>query len=251
MEQIKRLKCLSSSALKIIAMVCMLCDHIWATVAPGYEETLWLTMVGRLAFPIFAFQIAEGFSHTDNAHAYKKRLFWMAVITEIPFNLMNSGSVIWPLHQNVLFTFWLAVLILGRLKGCKERDSLYYILNVVIFSLVGYVAGILLFVDYYGYGVLMVILFYVCRDLPYGRIGELAGMAYINWHLMKGLVIPIQIGGGELSVPLQGLAILALIPIWMYNGEKGRHYKVVRPLCYGFYPAHILILALIEMFVLN
>lgn len=245
------LKCLSASALKIIAMACMLCDHIWATVAPGYEETLWLTMVGRLAFPIFAFQIAEGFSRTYNARAYTKRLFWMAVITEIPFNLMSSGGVIWPLHQNVLFTFWLSVLILRRLKRCRERDNLYYILNVVIFSLIGYVVGTLLFVDYYGYGVLMVILFYVCRDLPYGRIAELVGMIYINAHLMKGLVIPIEIGGGELSLPLQGLAVLALIPIWMYNGEKGRYYKVIKPLCYAFYPVHILILAMIGMFVLN
>ena len=245
------LKCLSASALKIIAMVCMLCDHVWATVAPGYEETLWLTMVGRIAFPIFAFQIAEGFSRTYNSRAYTKRLFWFAVLSEIPFNLMNSGSVIWPLHQNVLFTFWLSVLILCRLKRCKERNNLYYILNVVIFSLIGYVVGTLLFMDYYGYGVLMVILFYVCRDLPYGRIGELVGMVYINAHLMKGLVIPIEIAGGEFSLPLQGLAVLALIPIWLYNGEKGKHYKVIQPLCYAFYPAHILILALIGMFVLN
>ena len=109
----------------------------------------------------------------------------------------------------------------------------------------------LLFMDYYGYGVLMVILFYVCRDLPYGRIGELVGMVYINAHLMKGLVIPVEIAGVEFSLPLQGLAVLALIPIWLYNGEKGKHYKVIQPLCYAFYPAHILILELIGMFVLN
>lgn len=245
------LNCLSASALKVIAMACMLCDHIWATVAPGYEETLWLTMVGRLAFPIFAFQIVEGFSRTYNARAYTKRLFWMAVISEIPFNLISGGGVIWPLHQNVLFTFWLSLLILGRLKRCRERDNLYYILNVAIFSLIGYVLGNLLFLDYYGYGVLMVILFYVCRDLPYGWVGELVGMVYINVHLMKGLLIPIEIAGGEVFLPLQGLAVLALIPIWLYSGEKGRYYKVIRPLCYAFYPAHILILALMGIFVLN
>jgi len=251
MEQTKNLKCLSASTLKIIAMICMLCDHIWATVAPGFEETLWLNMVGRIAFPIFAFQIAEGFSRTTNARAYTKRLFWMAVITELPFNLMTGGGLINPFHQNVLFTFWLSLLILRRLKRCGERDTLYYILNVVLFSVIGYVAGTLLFVDYQGYGILMVILFYVTRDLPYGRLGQLIGMVYINWHLIGGLQLPIPLGSGEFMLPIQGLAVLALIPIWLYSGERGKHYRIVQPLCYWFYPAHILILALIAMFVLN
>lgn len=250
MERAK-FKCLSASALKIIAMVCMLCDHVWATVAPGYEETLWLTMVGRLAFPIFAFQIAEGFCRTFNARAYTKRLFWMAVVTELPFNLMTSGGLIYPFHQNVLFTFWLSLLILRRLKRCGERDTLYYILNVVLFSVLGYVAGTLLFVDYQGYGILMVILFYVTRDLPYGRLAQLVGMLYINWHMIGGLQIPIPVGGGEFMLPIQGLAVLSLVPIWLYSGEKGKHYQIVQPLCYGFYPVHILVLALIAMFVLN
>ena len=243
----KRVKCLSSSALKIIAMACMLCDHIWATVAPGFEETLWLTMVGRIAFPIFAFQIAEGFRRTTNARDYTRRLFRMALITEIPFNLMTGGGLINPFHQNVLFTFWLSVLILRRLESCKEQ-TLRYVLNVVIFALIGYVAGTVLFLDYYGYGVLMVLLFYVCRDLPCGWIGELVGMAYINVHLMKGLSVPVMLGSIEWMLPVQGLALLALIPIWLYNGEKGRYYSVVKPVCYWFYPVHILILALIAMF---
>lgn len=246
----KQLKCLSASTLKIIAMICMFCDHMWATVAPGYEETLWMTMVGRIAFPIFAFQIAEGFSRSYNVRAYTKRLFWAAVITEIPFNLMTGGGLINPFHQNVLFTFWLSVLILRRVKACKE-NNLRYILNLVICSTLGFILGTVLFLDYYGYGVLMVILFYVCRDLRYGWIGELVGMVYINAHLIGGLVIPVMVGGREWLLPLQGLAVLALVPIWMYNGEKGRYYSVVRPVCYAFYPVHMLILALIAMFVLN
>jgi len=247
----KRLKCLSASALKVIAMVCMLCDHIWATIAVGFEETLWLTMVGRLAFPIFAFQLAEGFSRTTNPHAYTKRMFWCALITEIPFNLMSGASIINPFHQNVLFTFWLSLLILGRLKKAKERDTLYYILNIVIFSVIGYLAGMLLMVDYFGYGILTVILFYVCRDLPFGWVFQLAGMVYINWHMIGGLLIPIPVGGGEFMLSVQGLAVLALIPIWLYNGEKGKHYRIIRPVCYAFYPVHMLVLALTAMFVLH
>lgn len=243
------MKCLSSSALKIIAMVCMLCDHMWATVIPG---STWLTMVGRLAFPIFAFQIAEGASRTFNIRAYTKRLFWFAILSEVPFNLMCSGMPIWPLHQNVLFTFWISVLILRQLKKAKEEhDALRYILTAVIFAVVGYLVGTVFLVDYYGYGILMVILFYVTRDLPYGWAAQLAGMVYINCHMMGGQTIPFSLGGMNWEFPIQALAVLALIPIWLYSGEKGKSYKMVRPMCYAFYPLHILILALVGIFVLN
>ena len=56
-KQMRKLKCLSALDLKLLAMTLMLCDHLWATIVPG---AMWLTNLGRLAFPIFAFQIAEG-----------------------------------------------------------------------------------------------------------------------------------------------------------------------------------------------
>ena len=95
-------KRLNSLTLKFLAMALMLCDHLWATVIPGNG---WLTAVGRLAFPIFAFQIAQGFVHTRSVKKYLGRLFLWALISEIPFNLMYGGAVFYPFHQNVLFTF--------------------------------------------------------------------------------------------------------------------------------------------------
>ena len=70
-------------------------------------------------------------------------------------------------------------------------------------------------------------------------------------HDQFGDKYPIPVGGGEFMLPIQGLAVLALLPIWLYNGEKGKHYRIIKPLCYWFYPVHILILALAAMFVLN
>lgn len=48
----------TSMSLHIIAMTCMLCDHLWGTIVPGND---WLTCVGRILFPIFAFLIVEGY----------------------------------------------------------------------------------------------------------------------------------------------------------------------------------------------
>lgn len=53
----------TSMSLHIIAMTCMLCDHLWGTIVPGND---WLTCVGRISFPIFAFLIVEGYFHTRN-----------------------------------------------------------------------------------------------------------------------------------------------------------------------------------------
>ena len=74
----------TSASLHIIAMILMLCDHLWGTIVPGND---WLTCIGRISFPMFAFMIVEGYFHTSNLKNYVKRLLIFALISEIPFNL--------------------------------------------------------------------------------------------------------------------------------------------------------------------
>lgn len=234
--------------LKILAMVFMLCDHTWATGVLGND---WLTCVGRLAFPIFAFQIAEGYALTGDPKAYRRRLFLWALISEIPFNLMAGGRPIYPFHQNVMFTFWLSLLVLGRIDRARKRGGVLGALAVVGWTTIGFFAGTLLMVDYFGYGVLMVVLFYLTRDLRWGKLIQLAVIYYLNAELMGGLVYPVELLGREWLISQQGFAVLALVFIWLYNGKQGPYNRTIRRMCYAFYPAHILILSLIGMFVLN
>jgi len=235
------LKCIDALTLKLIAMVLMLLDHMWATV----WDVPWFTMVGRLAFPIFAFQIVEGFFHTSSRKRYMQRMLLFALVTEIPFNLMVANSFVYPFHQNVMFTFLLALLLMSWMERAKTSKWKFVVVSAVCVVL-AYLLGLLTFVDYYHYGIFMVLLFYWTHGLKFGWIIQLLGMLYIC-DAMAGLQLQLELFGRTMEFGQQMLAVLALIPIWMYNGKQGYHSKAVQYACYAFYPVHILLLYLLAV----
>ena len=140
----------------------MLCDHLWATIVPGNQ---WLTCVGRLAFPIFAFMIVEGYYHTHDLRKYVIRLLIGAVLSEIPFNLMYGGSIFYPYHQNVLWTFLLSLGCIVLIEKSKKRGRLWLAIPVaVVVTILGTALGFVTMVDYFGFGVLIVLVFYFSAD---------------------------------------------------------------------------------------
>lgn len=246
----KKFKCLDGTVLKLLAMALMLCDHIWAV---GLLNWPWLTAVGRLAFPIFAFQIAEGCAKTHDRKKYLKRMLLFALISEIPFNFMMAAGPIYPFDQNVMFTFLIAMLLIFWMQRIREkRPDMGVPMQLLVIAgmfILGYVLGFVTFVDYFGFGVAMVLLFWLTRDVRYGWLIQLIGMYLINWVQMGGQSYIWHIFGQELWIPQQGLAMLALIPIWMYNGQKGTGGKAFRIFGYAFYPAHIAILVLLSFLI--
>ena len=239
----------TSFALHIMAMLFMLCDHLWGTVVPGSD---WLTCIGRLAFPIFAFMIVEGYFRTRNLKKYVLRLLIFAVISEIPFNLAMGSSVIYPLHQNVLWSFLISIALMHWNEKTRQKHKLpLQILVGVLSVIVGYLLGILTFSDFYGEGVLTVLVFYFFHGRKWWcYLGQLACLWYINMEMLGGLSYEIPIGGDVFFLPRQGFALLALIPIWLYRGKQGYHSKALQYTYYAFYPAHLLILGLLKLWLL-
>ena len=215
---------LTAAHLRILAMVLMLLDHLWGTVVPGND---WMTYLGRMAFPIFAFQAAEGYRHTHDFRGYCRRLLVFGLLSEIPFNLMISGSPVFPFHQNVMFT-----LLLGLL-ACRawDRRRLWLVILICL-------AAIITFPDYGCLGVLTVLLFHGFREKP---LWQLVGLIAINVFGFEGQRLILW--GWE--IPVQAFAVLAWIPIRLYNGEKGPGGKAMQYAAYAFYPIHMLILGLI------
>ena len=236
---------LSVFALKIIAILTMLIDHIGAGL---YPTEIWFRLIGRLAFPIFAFLICEGFCHTRNVKRYAVRLGIFALISEIPFNLLHGDHFFDPDAQNIFFTLLIGLLTIygikklardgGTLDG-GNRDSAKTVApgSLGLAQLLVLIAGLfvaqILRTDYGAFGVAIIFIFYLLRE----RRGlSLAFMAAAN--VTYGL---INLAYG--FMPLQAMAAAAAVPIMMYNGEKG---PSARYAFYAFYPAHITVIMAIK-----
>lgn len=237
---------LSSASLHVLAMLFMLMDHLWATVFSGQN---WLTCVGRLAFPLFAFLCVEGYFHTRNFKRYMMRMLVFALLSEIPFDLMYGGTVFYPFHQNVLWTFLVGLMGIHWMECARiSGNRLRYVLTAVISVILGFLLGTLGMTDYYGAGVLTVFVFYFFHGRSWWcLLGQFIGLYWINVELLRGQYYPITILNYEWHLHEQGLALLSLVFIWLYRGKQGYHTKPFQWFCYAFYPVHMLILGLIQL----
>lgn len=235
----------TSFSLHLMAMLFMLCDHLWGTIVPGND---WLTCIGRVCFPIYAFLLVEGYFHTSNLKKYVKRLLLFAVISEIPFNLAMASSVIYPFHQNVLWSFLIALGLIHCNEKAKSTGKLWLRIIVAVFTiLAGYLLGLITMVDYYHAGILMVLTFYFFHHRNWwDYVGQLLCLGYINLELLGGFGYEVVLFGETVFLTRQSLALLALIPIWLYKGKQGYHSKWWKYFCYAFYPVHLLILGLLK-----
>lgn len=215
---------LSGSTLKLTACAAMLTDHACKVfLSPGSPAYLLLSgLIGRIAFPLFCFLLVEGFLHTRSRIRYGRNLLLFALISEIPFNLAIYRRPFFLLHQNTLFTLFLALLMLILLETASAKLSSRYaqmgarILIIVAFAL----AAALLRTDYDALGV-----------------GAVAAM-YLLWGW--GIMAPSM---GCLILNLASFsnagAFLSLLPIACYNGKRGLKLKYA---FYLFYPLHLLAL---------
>lgn len=221
---------MSSFGLKMIAIITMLIDHIGVVMIPS-NTTAYLIFrsIGRLAFPIFAFLIVEGFYHTRDVKKYLARLGIFALVSELPFDLAFYGNFYMG-HQNIFFTLFLGLLLIVLMKEVESKFSkkevlLNLINSILIISFC--VIAFFLEVDYNFLGVLLIVAFYLFRG-----------------HKIL-LVLSLLIIFGAILGGISVLATLSMAFIAIYNGKKGKSMKYF---FYTFYPAHLLILFLISKY---
>ena len=225
-------KCLSQEWLKIIACVIMLIDHIGAVLLPQY---IWLRYIGRIAFPIYCFLLAEGVHYTKNPQKYGLRLAAGALLSEIPFDLALFGGLT-PYCQSVMLTLLIAFCMALCMK--RTKNTLLRVLLVIPFA----VMAEWLRTDYGGMGVALVAVFVLTRDLPYKGLFQTLCMAPILW-MMEGLWVDIA----GVLIPVEMLALLSMVPIALYSGQKTTAGRGVQTAFYLFYPVHLTILFIVSL----
>lgn len=240
----------NATGLKYLALVCMLIDHLSAVVlmpywgihfAPsqlplvlsleGEVRThalvcLTLRYIGRLAFPIFAFMIAEGMVHTHSRARYLSRLGILAVVSEVPFDLAHSGQLIDTTAQSTIVTLFLgalAILIVATLPRHYKGVSLN-IASLCVMLIVMALAQ-RLHIDYGAMGVAMVVALYLLRE-----------------NRLEACLV-----GAALAIA-ETTAVLAFVPLYYYNGARGRGMKY---LFYVFYPTHLALLYLLRYWMMG
>ncbi len=218
---------MSIFSLKIIACVTMVLDHIKYAIP---ETTCFATQyLGRIAFPLFAFLVGEGYCHTSNLKKYSKRLIVFALISQIPFMLFRTLVGEWRM-LNILFTLLLG---LGTIAVWDKFGKK----SIPIIALLVFL-GKILRVDYGWYGVLSVFLLYVFRERKILRIFAFAMLNLIYYQNRLFL---------ENSLPYLISYICTTIPViflLFYNGKLGRKTKY---LYYLFYPLHMFLFYIINL----
>ena len=234
----------SQEGLKLIAAMTMLLDHFGATVVySAYMDAMitgnasaanrlvdlyyCLRIIGRIAFPIYCFQLVEGFHHTRDRKKYALRLLVGLVLSEIPFDLAFSGGLDWS-RSSVMVTLLLGVLMMAGMEG---MTGWYKLLAIPPFVFLAELLGS----DYGGNGIALIAMLYLTRGIPRERLWRSAAMAVLLWF--GGT---LRIFGVE--IPLELFGILSLVPIFLYDGRKVTGSKWVQWAFYLFYPVHILLL---------
>lgn len=221
---------MSSFVLKIIAIISMLFDHVGYTI---FNKFSFMNYIGRFAFPIFSFQLTEGYSHTKDLKKYFFRLFWFAIISQVPYMLFIS-SYTNGFSFNILFT-----LILGLLATTiyEKLDNEYLGLLLVILCCI--IAQFFYF-DYGWFGIAIIFIFHKFKNKKWIMNLAFITVAFVNYFYKYITTVRYEY---LFIIPF---CILSLIPINLYNGKKGKDTKY---LLYIFYPLHLIVLYLVHLLI--
>lgn len=238
---------LNGNTLKIIAAVSMLIDHIGVVLLP---DVGFLRVLGRLAFPIYAYMIAEGCAHTKHRLRYFLTVFLLGAVCQTVYAIASDGT-----YMGILITFSMSILLVYMLQAVKaawtanEETVARRILLTALFAAA--VAGVYLFtcfvrIDYGFWGCMAPVfasLFRAPRDAEAPLWRKLDCNTVHVLMLGVCLLILACVFGG-----IRFCALLAVPLLLLYSGKRGT--ANLKYFFYIFYPAHLVLLEGIAFFLL-
>ncbi len=229
----------------------MLCDH----AGDAFIGSLSIfNVIGRIAFPIFAFQLAVGYKHTKNIKKYFTRLISFAFISQIPFTILlyianrSNLNLFDYLFSNIVsslnifFTLSLGLLVLFIFENVN--NNFIKCLSIALVLVIAQCAH----VDYGAWGVFLIFFIYLfCPTVNDNKHGALDNTTFILGYLALCIVkyLPsFGVSPAQWLIPILLFTFLPFIFMLLYNGKKGPSLKYF---FYTFYPLHLIILDLIYL----
>ncbi|NLG87735.1 MAG: TraX family protein [Clostridiaceae bacterium] len=237
-------KVLNAFQIKLIAIVTMVIDHAGIIFFPGI---IAFRIIGRFAFPLFAFFIAEGYRHTRSVKKYLFRLFLCAVLFQVPDWVFSSEEmrrifISWGWESvpsisyelNIFATLFLGLSAITLYNMLKEKHIAYSWLAVTAIAVVAQAIG----ADYGAYGVFYIIVFYIAgTDVKKMLVGGVILHALYAAYMIVFSYVTSGVAAFPYSIQL--ISLLSIGIIALYNGEQGRKMKYF---FYLFYPFHMIVL---------
>lgn len=238
---------MSSFVIKIIAIITMFCDHFSDAIL---GKLSFLNIIGRIAFPLFCFQIVIGYKHTKNVNKYLLRLFIFSLISQIPFSLFTYVYLGQIDLLNVFFTLSLGLLAIYILDTVPKKYKILALLIDIFIMIFAEFAK----TDYGWFGVCLILCFYLFyndkKSKPTKKVSE-NSITFFNNNILFCLVyltLCIIKYSSYFGLTYTYIVIAEIIGTFfpvifmlLYNGKKGPGLKY---LFYIFYPLHLLILVI-------
>jgi len=251
---------LTGNKLKIIAIVTMLIDHFGYYFQIDMPNGMYIVLraIGRISMPIFAFLLVQGFFYTKNLKKYILRIFVLALITQITIlgvSLFDEKASILSVNNelNILFSYTLSLIALwiihekNIIKKFTYNQNMFFKIFMIII-----IIGIFVFIpiDYSIYVPLLIIMMYIIEKLKitvylekqnYNMSMKKIVTSFISDRNIKliyialiaiALLIVIKESGNS----MYWYMLFSVIPLYLYNGERGIKNKKINSIFYGVFP---------------
>lgn len=222
------MKIFTGNQLKLIALITMTCDHVaYQLLSPDSVAYMILRIVGRLAFPLFTYMIAEGCRYTRNRKRYLTNILGLGIACQVVY-FIAEGS----LYQSTLMSFALSICMIYAIDYAKQKKNVWSVCIIAcsvlgIWFLSSLLPQILHTTDYaidYGFwGIMLPVIIYLTPQ-SYKVLGVMVGL----------LPLCIYYGG------IQWYSYFAVLFLALYNGERGKIN--MKNVFYIYYPLHLVVI---------
>lgn len=224
-----RIDFLSANSIKIIALITMTIDHIGSILFPSVQI---LRVIGRIAYPLYAYFIAEGCRYTKNKLKYLALVFGFGILSQIV-----CSCFVHQIKLNILITFTFSILLIYLVQWVKRSVISEKIVKSVISSIALIFSITLVYMltsSDFAYSIIRV-------DYGFWGIMLPVFVSIFNKRNLKLIMFAVGLVAVCLSLNFtQWASFMALIILMCYNGERGKIR--LKYLYYAYYPLHLVVL---------